>query len=420
MAAATHLLYPDARYHIAAGATGSGKSEALAASYIEWSSTRERGERFVLMTPSSRQMRENVEPLFKTLTGGRAYFDHHTGHAMIGGQRHMLFSAENEQSFKNFRGPSVKGAFVEELTLCAYSTVMELETRLRRPGAKFYASTNPDVPRHWARHKYVLPRGSDRHVIDDFVMADNPGLPAGFREALEAQLTGAFADRMIRGLWVAAEGQIFQHYTVGDAPEAPHDYVISADKGSATVTHALQIGRWADSTPDWIMDEWRYSHAERGRLTEDDQAIQIREELGQRDGEDLNVSAVVVDPAAPGLIEALQKVFDCPVIGGVHDVKFGIIQTDAALARGLLCIDSRCDDLLADIEGYGWDKRAADRGEDKPVKANDHGPDAMRYYVATAYTPPPVVFHPWQDVNVGGALDGLTEWEQRIFAALKG
>jgi hypothetical protein len=31
------------------------------------------------------------------------------------------------------------------------------------------------------------------------------------------------------------------------------------------------------------------------------------------------------------------------------------------------------------MPGYEWDPKAADRGEDKPVKANDHSADALRY-----------------------------------------
>jgi hypothetical protein len=32
---------------------------------------------------------------------------------------------------------------------------------------------------------------------------------------------------------------------------------------------------------------------------------------------------------------------------------------------------------------YAWDEKAAKRGEEKPVKQLDHGPDALRYYCYT-------------------------------------
>ena len=32
---------------------------------------------------------------------------------------------------------------------------------------------------------------------------------------------------------------------------------------------------------------------------------------------------------------------------------------------------------------YIWDEKAAQRGEDRPVKENDHAMDAVRYFVYT-------------------------------------
>jgi len=31
------------------------------------------------------------------------------------------------------------------------------------------------------------------------------------------------------------------------------------------------------------------------------------------------------------------------------------------------------------MSNYVWDTKAQERGEDKPVKESDHGPDALRY-----------------------------------------
>lgn len=32
---------------------------------------------------------------------------------------------------------------------------------------------------------------------------------------------------------------------------------------------------------------------------------------------------------------------------------------------------------------YIWDEKAADRGEDKPIKQHDHSMDAVRYFCST-------------------------------------
>jgi hypothetical protein len=38
-------------------------------------------------------------------------------------------------------------------------------------------------------------------------------------------------------------------------------------------------------------------------------------------------------------------------------------------------------ELWDEMSSYTWDPKAQERGEDKPMKTNDHGPDALRYLV---------------------------------------
>jgi len=37
--------------------------------------------------------------------------------------------------------------------------------------------------------------------------------------------------------------------------------------------------------------------------------------------------------------------------------------------------------LQKELSSYVWDEKAQERGEDKPLKMNDHGPDALRYVI---------------------------------------
>ena len=38
---------------------------------------------------------------------------------------------------------------------------------------------------------------------------------------------------------------------------------------------------------------------------------------------------------------------------------------------------------MGELGSYVWDSKAAALGVERPVKALDHGPDALRYYVNT-------------------------------------
>ena len=49
------------------------------------------------------------------------------------------------------------------------------------------------------------------------------------------------------------------------------------------------------------------------------------------------------------------------------------------LALDALKIHASCEGLLNEIPGYLWDDKAAERGEDAPIKADDHSIDALRY-----------------------------------------
>ena len=50
-----------------------------------------------------------------------------------------------------------------------------------------------------------------------------------------------------------------------------------------------------------------------------------------------------------------------------------------------LVIQKGCTTLIEHLQSYEWDSKAADRGEDKPLKVNDHICDALRYALASAF-----------------------------------
>jgi hypothetical protein len=57
----------------------------------------------------------------------------------------------------------------------------------------------------------------------------------------------------------------------------------------------------------------------------------------------------------------------------------GATNQEGALWRGLKIIGPKCQDLVEELMGYSWDPKAQMKGEDKPIKKADHGPDALRY-----------------------------------------
>ena len=48
-------------------------------------------------------------------------------------------------------------------------------------------------------------------------------------------------------------------------------------------------------------------------------------------------------------------------------------------------VAENCPNLLREFASYIWDSKAQERGEDKPVKENDHALDALRYLLQTLF-----------------------------------
>lgn len=90
--------------------------------------------------------------------------------------------------------------------------------------------------------------------------------------------------------------------------------------------------------------------------------------------------AVIVDPSAASFIAELRS-RGVYVVQAENDVLDGIRKTSTLFQTGKLKINETCSGLLDEIGTYIWDEKASLRGDERPVKERDHGPDALRYYV---------------------------------------
>ena len=92
--------------------------------------------------------------------------------------------------------------------------------------------------------------------------------------------------------------------------------------------------------------------------------------------------AVIVDPSAASFIEALRQA-GYPVMKADNDVLDGIrFMAEQLTLEKIKYVDS-CVHTIDEFSLYSWDPKAADRGEDAPIKDNDHCMDADRYFINT-------------------------------------
>ena len=63
---------------------------------------------------------------------------------------------------------------------------------------------------------------------------------------------------------------------------------------------------------------------------------------------------------------------------------------------GTVLVLDKCKNLIREIEGYSWDPKAAEKGEDKPIKKDDHLIDALRYVLTSHKVP---TYEPYKQNN---------------------
>ncbi len=66
-----------------------------------------------------------------------------------------------------------------------------------------------------------------------------------------------------------------------------------------------------------------------------------------------------------------------------EDVRKGISKVDTMFALNKLVINRDCEKLISEIKGYIWDEKAAERGEEKPIKTNSSACEALMQAVAS-------------------------------------
>jgi len=90
-----------------------------------------------------------------------------------------------------------------------------------------------------------------------------------------------------------------------------------------------------------------------------------------------------VDPSAASFKTALYQA-GWFIKDADNDVAEGIKRVATMLNLEKLKIHERCERTLKEIEGYSWDEKACARGNERPLKVDDHAMDALRYYAFTA------------------------------------
>lgn len=385
------FAFPHSEYQslICEGSIRSGKTASMAVSFVLWLMREFNGKDFILLGNTVKAATRNViRPMQQTryLTERFAMsFNKQDSVLTIRGNgvenRVYVFGANHSESYAPIQGMTAAGCFVDEAALCNQEAFNQALARCSVPGARFWFNCNPSYPTHWFRRDWILdaPKKNALHI--HFTMDDNPGLDDATRRRFETQYSGVFHDRYIRGLWVVAEGLVYQlddvdykctrEEAVGDGRG---EWYVSCDYG---ITNPFCALLWR-VTPGraYLVDEYYFDSRREGRRKTDAEHMDAVERLcaGR------NVEALVVDPSATSFKEEAWRRGRLSVYDADNSVLDGIAVTDQMLHNGSIAICEECADVIGELGMYRWDDRKA---KDAVIKEHDHAMDAMRYMAQT-------------------------------------
>lgn len=377
--------YKDYDIVIADGAIRSGKTIAMICSFLRWSMSNFHGESFILAGKSIGALKRNVlKPMFQILEAwGIKYEYNRSEHfIVIGTNTYYCFGANNEASQDVLQGLTAAGALADEVALFPQSFVDQMIGRCSVDGAKVFMNCNPRGPYHYMKIEYIDKAKEKKIYYLHFTMDDNLSLSEKVKERFRRMFTGVFFKRYILGLWVMAEGIIYDMFDeskhkVPTVDRAYIEYYVSCDYGTQNPT---AFGLWGKFQGKWYkVKEYYYSGREKAKQKTDEE---FYKDLDEFIGE-IKIKAVIVDPSAASFIATIRKHGKFRVMKAKNDVIDGIRNVGTALNKGLIAFNDCCMNSFREFYSYVWDGKAAERGEDKPVKQNDHTKDEERYFVNT-------------------------------------
>ncbi|MCM0648647.1 PBSX family phage terminase large subunit [Clostridium swellfunianum] len=370
---------------IADGAIRSGKTIACICSFLRWSLKHFSGENFILSGKTIGSLKKNViGPMQQILTawGIKYEYNRSENFIIIGDNTYYMYDASNEASQDKLQGLTAAGALADEVALFPQNFVDQMIGRCSVDGAKIFMNCNPGSPYHFVKTE-LIDKAKEKNILYmHFDMDDNLSLSQKVKQRFRRMFSGVFFKRYILGLWVQAEGIIYDMFDeikhkVKTIERAYKEFYVSCDYGTQNATVFLLWGQFEGKW--YLVDEYYYSGRDKGKQKSDPEYYKDLEEfVGER-----KVKAIVIDPSAASFIALIREKGKFTVRKAKNDVLEGIRNVAAYLTDELLLFNDNCYNTFKEFFSYIWDEKAIQRGEDKPVKIMDHAMDAIRYFVNT-------------------------------------
>ena len=281
-------------------------------------------------------------------------------------------------------------------------------TRNSEGDAKIFATCNPSNPNHYVYQEYIRPTFDDDSCrVFKFDLEDNLNLSdeyVGYLKRLYPT-DSVFYKRYILGEWVSGHGAIYSKFTddniyEDDLPLDSYDYLeLGSDYGASSTTcwNLIGVREYEDHNEYDIICEGGYNAEKEGMSLTDDEIVDlIRETQDEYQLSDENIFYASHD--AKSLKTALEKKDSIHMTIGTFtpDTLECIGVISSLFYHNYIRVHKRCTNTIQCIKGYEWDSKAAMRGEDKPLKVDDHYADSIRA---------PIMNHLFDEGVLGAVVD---------------
>ena len=215
---------------IADGAIRSGKTIAMVVGFLTWSQEMFSGQSFILAGKTMGALKKNVvRPMLQMLEAwGWPYTYIRSGtdaRLEIGNNTYYLYGANTEASQDALQGLTAAGTYADEAALFPQNFIDQMIGRCSVEGAKIWMNCNPENPHNYIHEEFIQKAKEKKVYRLHFTMDDNLTLPQKTKERYYRTwaVGSVFYKRFILGLWVAADGLIYQQFA-----DNVEEYLISS------------------------------------------------------------------------------------------------------------------------------------------------------------------------------------------------
>lgn len=393
------LKHANAKINLAVGAIRSGKTIVVNIAWDKYLKSQPPGLTFLMSGRTKEALYRNVIEDFLKMVGNDAHYDAMHGILYYAGQTIRCVGADDQTQWMVIRGDTFAGWYGDEITLQNEKFVKEAIGRLSEGAGRIYWTANPDSPNHYLAKEYVFNaalRLSGLIKVFQFTLEDNLALSPDYVDTIKQLYTGVWYKRLILGLWVLAEGAIYEMLDVSKGgrhlwrPDMdlgkPLRRVLGGDYGTASVTTYVDLIRFERA---WVcVNEYYWDAKVNNRQKTDNELIDDLAQFITNGPVKMAPELMVMDSAATSWIATCNQRRVIHAVTANKDVVPGIKYISGLLGNRNLLIAPNCRNTIREMSGYIWDAKAQEAGEDKPVKRNDHTCDAIRYPIYTLHASP--------------------------------